>query len=109
MDIQINPLKQLGREGQSVWYDNIHRSMITSGELARMIDEDGLAGVTSNPAIFDKAISTGSTYDEAIRAVLAREPERSARDLFFDLAVDDIASAADQLLPVFRASPFQLE
>ncbi len=104
MDIQINPLKQLGREGQSVWYDNIHRSMITSGELARMIDEDGLAGVTSNPAIFDKAISTGSTYDEAIRAVLAREPERSARDLFFDLAVDDIASAADQLLPVFRAS-----
>lgn len=99
-----NPLKQLAREGQSVWYDNIHRSMITSGALDTMIDEDGLVGMTSNPAIFDKAISTGSAYDEAIRAVLADDASRSARDLFFDLAVEDIAAAADRLRPVYKAS-----
>ena len=52
-----NPLVDLGQQGQSVWYDNIGRSMITTGELNRLIDQDGLSGMTSNPAIFEKAIS----------------------------------------------------
>ena len=59
-----NPLKELGRHGQSVWLDFIRRSLIEGGELQRMIDEDGLGGVTSNPAIFEKAI-TGSTDQDA--------------------------------------------
>ena len=61
----VNPLKQLLKYGQSVWLDYIRRNLITTGELKRLIDEDGLRGMTSNPSIFDRAIASGD-YDEAV-------------------------------------------
>ncbi|SEP13306.1 transaldolase [Aquisalimonas asiatica] len=98
--MSTNPLKQLGTLGQSVWYDNIHRDMLTSGELARLVETDDLRGVTSNPTIFDKAISGGDTYDDAIAGALRDEPELSAGELFNHVAVADIRDAADVLRPV---------
>ncbi len=75
-----NPLRELGNLGQSVWMDFIRRGMIVSGELKRMIDEDGLRGVTSNPAIFDKAIAGSDDYDERI-ASLAGQGQSARRHL----------------------------
>ena len=63
-----NPLKQLARFGQSIWLDYIRRSLMTSGDLRRMVEEDGLGGMTSNPSIFEKAIGHGDDYDELIAA-----------------------------------------
>ncbi len=99
-----NPLKLLAKQGQSVWYDNIHRAMLHSGELERLIERDAVTGITSNPAIFEKAITGSADYDEAIRALLARNPGRVARDLFYDLAVEDIQQAADRFRPVYEAT-----
>ena len=73
----INSLKELKKYGQSVWFDYIRRSLITSGELQRMIEEDGLTGVTSNPAIFEKAITGSTDYTEALRE-LEKRPELDA-------------------------------
>jgi transaldolase/glucose-6-phosphate isomerase len=61
----MNPLKRLGEQGQSVWLDYIRRSLLTGGDLQRMVDEDGLKGVTSNPAIFEKAIAGSTDYKTA--------------------------------------------
>ena len=61
-----NPLLQLKELGQSVWYDNIDRSQLASGQFQRMLDEDGVVGVTANPTIFEKSISSGHAYDEQI-------------------------------------------
>ncbi|MDD2467865.1 MAG: transaldolase family protein [Desulfobulbus sp.] len=72
MDVEImnreNPLKRLGTLGQSIWLDYIRRDLIVSGELRRLIEEDGIRGMTSNPAIFEKAIAGSNDYDEDIRA-----------------------------------------
>ncbi len=76
----MNPLTKLGDHGQSVWLDYIKRSAITGGDLARMIEEDGLKGVTSDPAILEKAIS-GSTYDSEALRRLAAQKELDARAL----------------------------
>ena len=65
--MSINPLIELKKLGQSVWNDNIERKLITSGELKRLIDEDGLSGVTSNPAIFEKAIAGSDLYADQLR------------------------------------------
>ena len=92
-----NPLKKLRELGQSVWYDYIRRDLITTGRLEALVREDGLAGMTSNPTIFQKAIAETSLYDEDIRR-FAREREGAAQ-IFEGLAVADIRSAAD----VFRA------
>lgn len=100
----VNHLRQLNAAGQSVWYDNIQRSMLTSGQLERMIDEDHLRGITSNPTIFEKAISGSSDYDEALRDELARDPQQSTRSLFFKLATADIRAAATLLRPVYDAT-----
>ncbi len=89
-----NPLQELQRLGQSVWYDNIERGIIESGELKRLIDL-GVSGLTSNPTIFEKAISGGTHYDDAISA-LAGEG-RTAVDVYEALAVEDIRAAADLL------------
>ena len=62
-----NPLKALGQYGQSVWLDYIRRSLITSGELKRLIEDDGLGGVTSNPAIFEKAITGSTDYSDELQ------------------------------------------
>lgn len=92
-----NPLKRLDDLGQSVWYDYIRRDLVTSGELARLIEEDGLHGMTSNPTIFQKAIAETDLYDEDIRRHAAHGKEPGA--IFEALAVSDVQRAAD----VFRA------
>lgn len=99
-----NPLRQLNAFGQSVWYDNIQRSMLVSGQLAQMIAEDDLRGITSNPSIFEKAICTSSDYDAALQQALQRDATQSNRDLFFTLATQDIRAAAQLLLPVYEAT-----
>lgn len=97
-----NPLRQLSEFGQSVWYDNIQRTMITSGQLKTMIAEDGLKGITSNPTIFEKAINGSKDYDDYIVNILTDHPRISTRDLFFSIGIRDIQEAADLLLPVYN-------
>ena len=100
--MKTNPLVALGRAGQSPWIDYIHRGMIASGELARRIAEDGIRGVTSNPTIFEKAVSSGRDYDDQIRA-LARA-RTTLLDAYKAIVTDDIRAAADVLRPVYDAS-----
>jgi transaldolase/glucose-6-phosphate isomerase len=95
-----NPVAALRAHGQSVWLDYIRRSLISGGELRRMVEEDGLGGVTSNPAIFEKAIGGSNDYAAAIDA-MAAEPGRTAKEAFEVLAVKDIQDAADVLRPVY--------
>lgn len=97
----MNPLVDLQNYGQSPWYDNIQRAMLRSGELERMIREDGLKGVTSNPTIFEKAINGSKDYDDALAHLLEQNPAQSSRDLFYSLAIEDIQQAADLLSPVY--------
>ncbi len=96
---QTNPLKELAAYGQSPWLDYIRRDMFTTGELKRLIDEDGLKGMTSNPAIFEKAI--GSEHYKNSIAQLALEKDLSAVSLYEKLAIEDIQTAADALRPVY--------
>jgi transaldolase/glucose-6-phosphate isomerase len=93
------PLQQLGERGQSVWLDFISRDLLTSGELQRMIAEDNVTGMTSNPTIFQKAIAEGSMYDDQIRELLASGVD-DPNDIFTELAITDIQHAADILRPV---------
>src|SRR5262245_16309178 len=95
-----NPLRGLAVFGQSVWLDYIRRSLITGGELRRLIDEDGLRGVTSNPAIFEKAIAGGSDYRDTLAAPEARGLD--AKGLYERLAVRDVQDVADALRPVYE-------
>jgi transaldolase / glucose-6-phosphate isomerase len=94
-----NPLRALQVFGQSVWLDYIRRSLITSGELRRMIDEDGLRGVTSNPAIFEKAVTGSSDYSVAFDCSDFRSLE--AKSIYEQMAVQDIRDAADALRSVY--------
>ena len=95
-----NPLIAVQKHGQSIWYDNIRRSMLTSGTLQRLVDEDGVLGLTSNPSIFEAAIGRSSDYDAAI-AQLVEDGAGDALAIFEALAVEDIQGAADVLRPVF--------
>ena len=95
-----NPLKALNEFGQSVWFDYIRRSMLATGELDRLIEEDGLRGVTSNPAIFEKAITGSKDYADQI-AVLEKQ-NVDAMFLYEQLAIQDIKDAADRLLRVYE-------
>jgi transaldolase len=97
-----NPLQQLITRGQSVWLDDIRRAWLTDGTLARLIEHDGVSGLTSNPAIFERSISQAPDYDDAIAA--ARRAGISGAALYEVLAVDDIRRAADLLQPVYLAS-----
>ena len=97
-----NPLVELQQYGQSVWYDNIRRSLITSGELEGLIRNDGLLGVTSNPAIFEKAIVGSTDYDEVLPSLTAQELD--AKTLYEHLAVGDIQAAADVMKSVYDAT-----
>src|SRR6202047_3167533 len=101
-----NPLKDLLKFGQSVCVDYIRREPITSGKLKRLIEEDGLRGITSNPAIFEKAIAESSDY-EGILKELASRPELDATARFEQIAVRDIQDAADLLRPVYESSKFR--
>ena len=100
----MNPLLQLQDLGQSIWYDNNHRAMLRSGEMAKMIREDGLRGVTSNPTIFEKAINGSKDYDAALGRLLRGHPEQTPRELFFALAIEDIQQTADLFRPVYDAT-----
>ncbi len=93
-----NPPVEVLKYGQSIWYDNIRRDILRSGKLRRLIEEDGIRGVTSNPAIFEKAIAGSTDYDEAM-APLVDEPDPYV--IYEKLALDDIRMAADLLLDVY--------
>ena len=97
-----NPLVQLARHGQSFWLDNISRDLISSGRLSRLIEEDGLKGMTSNPAIFEKAIMGSTDYDDDIGLLVAQG--RNAVEIYEALAVADIRQAADRLSAVYDAT-----
>jgi transaldolase/glucose-6-phosphate isomerase len=99
---QTNPLKELADYGQSPWLDYIRRDLFTTGELKRLIAEDGLKGMTSNPAIFEKAI--GSEHYKNSIAELALEKGLTAVSLYEKLAIEDIQTAADALRPVYDAT-----
>ena len=94
----MNPVQQVRRLGQSIWYDNIRRGLIKSGELQRLIDL-GVSGLTSNPTIFEKAIAGSSDYDDALLE-LAREG-KGAEEVYEHLAMEDIRAVADALRPVY--------
>ncbi|MGC2185241.1 MAG: transaldolase [Terriglobales bacterium] len=98
-----NPLKELLKFGQSVWLDYIRRDLLTSGELKRLIDEDGLRGMTSNPTIFEKAIAGGSLYNDLLSSLRSRT-DLDAKGRYEILAIRDIQDAADFLRPVYDSS-----
>ena len=96
-----NPLVELSQYGQSVWYDNMRRGLVMSGQLQQMIENDGLRGMTSNPAIFEKAISGSSDYSGVLHALAdIGDPLK----IYEAIAVEDIQWAADLLLPVYQES-----
>jgi transaldolase/glucose-6-phosphate isomerase len=94
-----NALFELEEQGTSVWLDYIRRSLMTSGELQRMIDEDAVVGMTSNPTIFEKAIGGSSDYDDALKSLV--RSDQSDEEIFLSLMVEDIKMAADVLKPVY--------
>ena len=100
-----NPLLDLEAFGQSIWIDFISRGMITSGELQRLIDEDGVSGVTSNPSIFEKAIAESDDYDEAIRSFTLEG--KTADEIYAMLMVEDIKMVADLLRPTYNRTEGQ--
>lgn len=98
-----NPLIVLKELGQSFWLDTLSRKLINSGELKRLIDEDGLSGITSNPTIFQKAISGSTDYDLSLQRRLD-QGVRDEKELFLGLAFEDISSAADMLWPTYQVT-----
>ena len=95
-----NPLEELAKYGQSCWLDYIRRSLLTSGELKRLIEQDGVGGVTSNPAIFEKAITGSTDYAEALLELQKRK-ELDAMGIYEIMAIEDIQGAADTMRPVY--------
>jgi len=99
---ETNPLLRLSQLGQSLWYDYITRELVASGALARLIAEDGLRGMTSNPTIFEKAIAGSRLYDEDIRRL--SDQGRTAGEIFEALAVADVRAACDAFMPLYQQS-----
>jgi transaldolase len=95
-----NRLRDIQALGQSIWIDNLNRGLLEDGGLRRLIEEDGISGVTSNPTIFEKAMADSDRYDEAFQAALAETGE--PQEIFERLAYSDIRDAADLLLPTFE-------
>jgi transaldolase len=95
-------LQKLSARGQSVWIDYLSRDLLEQGELKRMMKEDAVVGVTSNPTIFQKAISHGTAYDEQLKELL--EEETDPKEIFLRLAVRDVEAALDLLAPVHEAN-----
>jgi transaldolase len=100
-----NRLREIEALGQAVWIDNINRELLDDGVLRRLVEEDGISGVTSNPTIFEKAMGKSERYDEGFKRILGETQE--PREVFFRLAFDDIRGAADVLRPVFEATDGQ--
>ena len=97
--MKANPLKQLGTLGQSIWLDYIRRDLMANGGLRRLIEDDGLRGMTSNPSIFEKAIAESHDYDEDIKA-LALKGE-GVKAIYETLSQRDVQSAADEFRPLY--------
>jgi transaldolase len=95
-------LHELAARGQSVWFDTLSRDLVQTGELKRMMEEDAVTGVTSNPTIFQKALSQGAAYDEDLKKLLAETDDPT--QIFFSLALQDIRDACDVLKPAYDAS-----
>ena len=95
----MNPLKKLSDFGQAPWLDDIRRGLIESGELDKLIEEDGLRGITSNPSIFQKAIADSDEYDGAIRELA--QGGKDTEEIYFELATKDIRDAADRFRPLY--------
>jgi len=100
----MNRLQTLGSRGQAVWLDYIRRDLLNAAGLGAMVSDDGITGVTSNPAIFQQAIGESSLYDAALEALLEAEPGAAVIDLYEELAVQDIRRAADILSTVYKES-----
>ena len=101
-----NPLKELLNYGQAMWFDYIRRDLFTTGKLKKLISEDGLRGMTSNPAIFEKAIADSNLYDDILKSLAARKDlDTTAR--YEQIAIRDIQEAADTLRPVYDESNFR--
>ena len=96
----MNNVKKIHDLGQSIWLDFFNCEIMDSGELQKLIDEDGLSGITSNPSIFEKAVSSSADYDEDIRKFAGEQKSNEA--IFFGFAVSDIKRAADILKPVYQ-------
>ncbi len=94
-----NPLLQLKTQGQSVWYDTIDRGQLVSGLFKRLLDEDGIVGVTSNPTIFQKSISHGDAYDEQMTQLI--QQRKSTNEIYEALVIKDITTVADMLRPIY--------
>jgi transaldolase len=94
-----NPLLELQKFGQSVWYDNIDRAQLASGQFKRMLEEDGIVGVTANPTIFEKSISAGHAYDEQMNQLISEG--KSTNEIYEALIIQDIRSVADLLRPIY--------
>jgi transaldolase len=97
-----NKVKEIHSFGQSIWLDFIDRAIIASGNLKKLIDEDGVRGVTSNPAIFEKAITSSSDYDADIRKLA--DGNKTNEEIFFGLAISDIKQATDIFKPLYEES-----
>jgi transaldolase len=100
--MQENPLRKLKAIGQSIWLDFIDRALLSTGKLTALIEADGLAGLTSNPAIFEKAMGHAGQYDDAIRAALGERLDIKA--LYEALALEDVQAAADSFAAVYAAT-----
>ncbi|HEX6160999.1 MAG TPA: transaldolase family protein, partial [Thermoanaerobaculia bacterium] len=94
-----NPLVQLAKMGQSVWFDQMERKLVSTGRLQQLIDEDDLRGLTSNPTIFEKAIGGSEDYDAQLRMLASQG--RSRDEIYDELVVEDISKAADVFRPVY--------
>lgn len=100
----MKPTDALREHSQSLWLDYIRRSLLTSGELQQLIDEDNLRGMTSNPSIFQKAIGETDEYDDDLQALIAQAPDADATTLYEQIAIADIQRACDIMRPVFDAA-----
>src|SRR2546428_3902649 len=94
-----NPLLELKKYGQSVWYDDLNRKLIVRGALQRMVEEDGVSGGTSNPSIFEKAIAGSDAYDEHLRRLVSER--RDIPEIYDELTVTDVCQSADVFRPVY--------
>jgi len=99
-----SPSRAVQALGQNIWFDNIQRSLLRSGALARMIADQGLTGLTSNPSIFEKAITGSDEYDAALADARQQRPRANPQELFYDLAISDIREAANLFAATYTAS-----
>src|SRR5690242_5717622 len=96
----MNPLVEVEKLGQSIWYDNIRRLLIDNGDIANKIAEDDLRGITSNPTIFEKAIAGSTDYNDAMQTLM--RDSKNVTEIYEALAIEDIQRAADLFKPVYE-------